>query len=146
MQAISTYVHRHLAFDYMSARSTMSALDAFRERRGVCCDYAHLGVAFCRAMNIPARYCMGNLAEIGIPPSPDPMDFSGWFEVYLSDGWYTVDPRNLNPRIGRVLIARGRDASDVAITTTFGPTTLTHFRVWTEEIVEAATTPGRARP
>lgn len=136
VQAISSYVHRHLVFDYNSARPTMSALDAFREQRGVCRDFAHLGVALCRAMNIPARYCTGYLGDIGVPPSPDPMDFSGWFEVYLSGGWYTVDPRNLHPRIGRVLIARGRDAADVAITTTFGPNKLTHFQVFAEEIPE----------
>jgi transglutaminase-like putative cysteine protease len=134
VQAISSYVHEHITFDYLSARPTMSALEAFDEGRGVCRDFAHLGVAFCRAMNIPARYCTGYLGDIGVPPSPDPMDFSGWFEVYLSDGWYTVDPRNLRPRIGRVLIARGRDAADVAITTTFGPNTLAQFEVWTDEI------------
>jgi transglutaminase-like putative cysteine protease len=134
VQAISTFVHQHLVFDYASARPTKTALEAFEEGRGVCRDFAHLGVAFCRAMNIPSRYCTGYLGDIAVPPSADPMDFSGWFEVYLSGGWHTVDPRNLVPRVGRVLIARGRDAADVAITTTFGPNILTHFRVWTDEL------------
>ena len=133
VQAINTFVHEHIEFDYESARPTKTALEALREGRGVCRDFAHLGVALCRAMNIPARYCTGYLGDIGVPISADPMDFSGWFEVYLSAGWHTVDPRNLVPRIGRVLIAQGRDAADVAITTTFGPNVLTHFKVWTDE-------------
>jgi transglutaminase-like putative cysteine protease len=136
VQAISEFVHHHLTFDYTSARPTKTALDAFEERRGVCRDFAHLGVALCRALNIPARYCTGYLGDIGVPPSADPMDFSGWFQVYLSQGWFTVDPRNLVPRIGRVLIAQGRDAADVAITTTFGPHVLTHFTVWTDELAD----------
>jgi transglutaminase-like putative cysteine protease len=136
VQAISEYVHQHIDFDYFAARPTKTALDAFHEGRGVCRDFAHLGVAFCRAMNLPARYCTGYLGDIGVPPSVDPMDFSGWFEVYLAGGWFTVDPRNLIPRIGRVLIARGRDAADVAITTSFGPNTLTRFEVWTDELPE----------
>jgi transglutaminase-like putative cysteine protease len=134
VQAISAYVHDHIAFDHQAARPTKTALEALHEGRGVCRDYAHLGVALCRAMNIPARYCTGYLGDIGVPLSADAMDFSGWFEVYLSEGWFTVDPRNLVPRIGRVLIAQGRDAADVAITTTFGPNVLSHFRVWTDEI------------
>jgi transglutaminase-like putative cysteine protease len=132
--AISEFVHRHIAFGYAWARPTKTALEAFQEGRGVCRDFAHLGVAFCRAMNIPARYCTGYLGDIGVPASADPMDFSGWFEVYLSDGWHIVDPRNLVPRVGRILIARGRDAADVAITTTFGPNELKHFVVRTDEL------------
>jgi transglutaminase-like putative cysteine protease len=135
VQAIREFVHQHIAFGYEWARPTKTALEAFQEGRGVCRDFAHLGTAFCRAMNIPARYCTGYLGDIGVPVSPDPMDFSGWFEVYLSDGWHTVDPRNLVPRIGRVLIGQGRDAADVAITTTFGPNELKHFRVWTDELL-----------
>jgi transglutaminase-like putative cysteine protease len=135
-QEISSFVHGHIAFDHTAARPTKTALEALNEKRGVCRDFAHLGIALCRAMNLPARYCTGYLADIGVPPSCDPMDFSGWFEVYLSGGWHVVDPRNLVPRIGRVLIARGRDAADVAITTTFGPNTLTDFRVWTDELVD----------
>jgi transglutaminase-like putative cysteine protease len=133
VQAICDYVHRHIAFGYQHARRTRSALEAFHERTGVCRDYAHLAVAFCRCMNIPARYCTGYLGDIGVPPN-GPMDFSAWFEAFLDGRWYTFDPRNNTPRIGRVLIARGRDASDVAITTTFGPNTLTSFRVWTDEV------------
>jgi transglutaminase-like putative cysteine protease len=134
VQAINAFVHDHLTFDYFSARPTKTAMDAFQEKRGVCRDFAHLGVALCRAMNIPARYCTGYLGDIGVPPAADPMDFSGWFQVYLSQGWFTVDPRNLVPRIGRVLIAQGRDAADVAITTTFGLHVLTRFTVWTDEL------------
>lgn len=134
VQAISSFVHQHITFDYFSARPSMTALDVFNDRRGVCRDFAHLGVALCRAMNIPARYCTGYLGDIGVPPAADPMDFSGWFEVYLQDGWFVVDPRNLIPRIGRILIARGRDAADVAITTSFGPNLLDHFTVWTDEL------------
>ncbi len=134
VQAISEWVHRHIAFGYQWARPGKTACDAFEEAQGVCRDFAHLGVALCRAMNIPARYCTGYLGDIGVPLSAEPMDFSGWFEVFLGRRWYTVDPRNLVPRIGRVLIARGRDAADVAITTTFGPNELKDFRVWTDEL------------
>ena len=134
VQAVNEWVHAHIAFGYQWARPTRTAAEALDEGRGVCRDYAHLGVAFCRALNIPARYCTGYLGDIGVPPSPEPMDFSGWFEVFLGGRWLTVDPRNLQPRIGRILIARGRDAADVAITTTFGPNQLTGFEVWTDEL------------
>lgn len=130
--AISHWVHEHVTFGYEWARPTKTAVEVLEERRGVCRDFAHLGVALCRAMNIPARYCTGYLADIDVPPSADPMDFSGWFEVFLGGRWRTVDPRNLTPRIGRVLIARGRDAADVAITTTFGPNVLRDFQVRAE--------------
>jgi transglutaminase-like putative cysteine protease len=132
VQAICDYVHGHIAFGYQHARPTKTAWEAFNERTGVCRDYAHLAITFCRAMNIPARYCTGYLGDIGIPVNPDPMDFAGWFEAYLGGRWYTFDPRNNVPRIGRVLIARGRDAADVPITHTFGPNTLASFRVWTD--------------
>jgi transglutaminase-like putative cysteine protease len=135
VQAICDFVHRHIAFGYEHARMTRSALEAYYDRTGVCRDYAHLAVAFCRCMNIPARYCTGYLGEIGMPPPYGPMDFAAWFEAFLDGHWYTFDARNNTPRIGRVLIARGRDASDVAIVTTFGPNTLTSFRVWTDEVV-----------
>ncbi|MFN0281237.1 MAG: transglutaminase-like domain-containing protein [Kineosporiaceae bacterium] len=135
---ISSFVHSHITFDYLAADPTKTAADVFEQRRGVCRDFAHLGVAFCRAMNIPARYCTGYLGDVGVARSADPMDFSGWFEVYMSGGWHTVDPRNHHPRIGRVLIAQGRDAADVAITTTFGPNTLTHFTVVTDRLDSAA--------
>jgi len=135
VQAICDFVHRHITFGYEHARMTRSALEAYYDRTGVCRDYAHLAVAFCRCMNIPARYCTGYLGEIGMPPPYGPMDFAAWFEAFLDGHWYTFDARNNTPRIGRVLIARGRDASDVAICTTFGPNTLASFRVWTDEVV-----------
>jgi len=138
VQAICDYVHRHIAFDYKHASSTRTAEQAFRERRGVCRDYAHLAVAFCRAMNIPARYCTGYLGDIGMPPPYAPMDFAAWFDAYLGGRWYSFDPRNNVPRIGRVLMARGRDASDVAISSTFGPNELVGFKVYTDEAVEPA--------
>jgi transglutaminase-like putative cysteine protease len=134
VQAICDYVHRHIEFGYEHARTTRTALEAFYDKTGVCRDYAHLAVAFCRCMNIPARYCTGYLGDIGIPPPYGPMDFAAWFEAFLDGRWYTFDPRNNTPRIGRVLIARGRDASDVAISSTFGPNTLRSFRVWTDEV------------
>jgi transglutaminase-like putative cysteine protease len=134
VQAISEYVHRHLCFGYEHARSTRTAVEAHRERLGVCRDFAHLAIAFCRCMNIPARYCTGYLGDIGVPPDPAPMDFSAWFEAYLGGAWHTFDARHNTPRIGRVLLARGRDASDVAISTTFGRNTLVGFSVMTEEV------------
>ena len=134
VQAICDFVNGHIAFGYEHARATMTAWDAFHEGRGVCRDYAHLAIAFCRAMNIPARYCTGYLGDIGMPPPYGTMDFAGWFEAYLGGHWHTFDARNNMPRIGRVLIARGRDAADVAITTTFGPNTLAKFTVWTDEV------------
>jgi transglutaminase-like putative cysteine protease len=134
VQAICDYVHHHIRFGYENARMTRSALEAFYEQTGVCRDYAHLAVAFCRCMNIPARYCTGYLGDIGVPAVPGPMDFAAWFEVYLGGEWYTFDARNNTRRIGRVLIARGRDASDVALTSTFGPNLLSSFQVWTDEV------------
>ena len=135
VQAICDFVHNHIQFNYADARPTRTAWEAFNERRGVCRDYAHLAVALCRCMNIPARYCTGYLGDIGMPPPYGPMDFAGWFEAYLGGAWHTFDPRNNVPRRGRVLMARGRDAVDVAITTTFGPNTLASFKVWTDEVV-----------
>lgn len=134
VQAICDYVHRHIVFGYENARMTRTALEAFNERVGVCRDYAHLAVAFCRCMNIPARYCTGYLGDIGTPPPHGTMDFAAWFEVFLEGSWHTFDARNNTPRIGRVLIARGRDAADVALNNTFGPNTLSSFRVWTDEV------------
>ncbi|MEP6702262.1 MAG: transglutaminase family protein, partial [Betaproteobacteria bacterium] len=124
VQAISNFVHHHIKFGYHHARPTKTAWEAYQEGTGVCRDFAHLGVTMCRAMNIPARYCTGYLPDIGVPLSPDPMDFAGWFEAFIDGRWYTVDPRNNVTRIGRILMARGRDAADVAITTTFGPNAL----------------------
>jgi transglutaminase-like putative cysteine protease len=134
IQAICDYVHRHIAFSYQDARSTRTAWEAFQEGKGVCRDYAHLAIAFCRCMNIPARYCTGYLGDIGMPPPYGPMDFAAWFEAYIGGRWHTFDARNNIPRIGRVLIARGRDATDVAISNTFGPNTLAKFTVWTDEV------------
>jgi transglutaminase-like putative cysteine protease len=137
VQAICDFVHKHIQFGYGLSSPTKTAFQAFQDGKGVCRDYAHLAVAFCRCMNIPARYCTGYLGDIGMPPPYGPMDFAAWFEAYLGDGWYTFDPRNNMPRIGRVLIARGRDAADVALTTSFGPSTLESFRVWTDEVTNA---------
>jgi transglutaminase-like putative cysteine protease len=140
VQAICDFVHQHIVFGYQYARPTKTAWEVFNEKAGVCRDFAHLAITFCRCMNIPARYCTGYLGDIGVPPNPSPMDFAGWFEAYLGGRWYVFDPRNYVPRIGRILIARGRDAADVAISTTFGPNTLKSFRVWTDEVIPA--TPG----
>lgn len=134
VQAICDFVHNHISFGYEHARATRTASEAFNERRGVCRDYAHLAVAFCRCMNIPARYCTGYLGDVGMPPPYAPGDFAAWFEVFLGGKWRTFDARNNTPRIGRVLIARGRDAADVPIATTFGPNTLAGFKVWTDEV------------
>jgi len=120
VQAICDYVHNHIVFGYEHARRTRTALEAYHDRTGVCRDYTHLAITFCRCMNIPARYCTGYLGDIGMPPPYGPMDFAAWFEVYLDGQWHTFDARNNIPRIGRVLIARGRDAADVAISSTFG--------------------------
>ena len=139
---ICDYVHRHITFSYQDARSTRTACDALQEGRGVCRDYAHLAIAFCRCLNIPARYCTGYLGDIGVPPPYGPMDFAAWFEAYVGGRWHTFDPRNNVPRIGRVLIARGRDAADVAISNTFGATTLTGFTVWTDQVEHAAGAAG----
>jgi len=136
VQAICDSVHNHITFDYQKARATRTAWEAYNERSGVCRDFAHLAIAFCRCMNIPARYCTGYLGDTGTLPPYGVPDFAAWMEVYLGGVWYIFDPRNNVPRIGRVLIARGRDAADVAIATTFGPNTLESFRIWTEEVEE----------
>lgn len=133
VQAICDFVHSHIRFDYMQARSTRTAFEAFHERVGVCRDYAHLAVALCRCLNIPARYVNGHLGDIGVPVE-DPMDFSAWMEVFLEGGWHSFDPRNNRPRIGRIVVARGRDAADVPLINSFGPHVLNNFRVWTYEV------------
>jgi transglutaminase-like putative cysteine protease len=129
VQAICDFVHNHITFGYQHARPTMTALQAYEQRVGVCRDFTHLGVAFCRAMNIPARYCTGYISDVGLPPPYATMDFAAWFEAYIGGDWQTFDPRNNAPRTGRVLMARGRDAADVAISNTFGRTTLVKFDV-----------------
>ena len=136
-QAIVDYVHNRIRFDYQLADSTRTAHDGFIQQVGVCRDFAHLAIAFCRCMNIPARYCTGYLGDIGVPAVPDPMDFSAWFEVYLGGRWYTFDARHNTPRIGRIVMARGRDATDCAISTSFGSARLVRFEVHTDEVTEA---------
>ena len=137
VQAICAFVHEHITFGYEHARPTKTAWEAFQERTGVCRDFTHLAVTLCRCMNIPARYCTGYVSDIGLPPPYATMDFAAWFEAYLDGGWYAFDPRNYTPRIGRILMARGRDAADVAISNSFGTTTLAHFKVITDEVVQA---------
>ncbi len=134
VQTICDYVHRHIRFGYEHARPSKTAYEAWHEGAGVCRDYAHLAITLCRCLNIPARYCTGYLGDIGVTPLPAPMDFAGWFEAFLGGQWYTFDARNNQPRVGRILIARGRDAADVAICTSFGPHTLSGFQVWTDEV------------
>ena len=134
VQAVCDFVHQRIKFDYTQARPTRTAWEAFNERVGVCRDYAHLAISLCRCLNIPARYCTGYLGDMGTPPPWAAGDFAAWFEVYLSGGWHIFDPRNNVPRMSRVLMARGRDAADVAIATTFGYNSLESFRVWTDEI------------
>ena len=136
VQAICDYVHERIAFGYQHARNDRTASEGHEERIGVCRDFAHLAVALCRCMNIPARYCTGYLGDIGVPRDPAPMDFSAWFEAYIGGRWYTFDARHNHPRIGRIVIARGRDAADVAISTTFGAAQLVRFKVITEEVAD----------
>jgi transglutaminase-like putative cysteine protease len=144
VQAICDFVNGHIQFGYQHARRTRTAWEAYNEGIGVCRDYAHLAIALCRCMNIPARYCTGYLGDYGTEPPYGPMDFAGWFEAFLGDRWYTFEARNNTPRIGRVLIARGRDACDVALSSTFGPNTLEGFKVWTDVVDESVT--GAAWP
>ncbi|HEY0329614.1 MAG TPA: transglutaminase family protein [Rhodopseudomonas sp.] len=134
VQAIVDYVHNRISFGYHHARSDRTASEGHAEQVGVCRDFAHLAVTLCRCMNIPARYCTGYLGDIGVPADPAPMDFSAWFEVYLDGSWYTFDARHNHPRIGRIVIARGRDAADVAISTSFGFADLVKFEVITHEV------------
>ncbi|TPK95476.1 MULTISPECIES: transglutaminase family protein [unclassified Mesorhizobium] len=136
VQAVCDFVHNHIVFDYGNARPTRTAAEAYREQSGVCRDFAHLAVAFCRALNIPTRYCTGYISDIGLPKPWASMDFAAWMEVYLGGRWHAFDPRNNAPRIGRILIASGRDAADVPLTHIFGPGTLADFKVWTDEAVE----------
>jgi transglutaminase-like putative cysteine protease len=135
--AITDFVHHHVTFGYQHAHHMKSAHDVYEQGAGVCRDFAHLALTFCRCMNIPARYCTGYMGDIGIPPDPAPMDFSGWFQVYLSGQWYTFDARHNHPRIGRILMGTGRDAADVALTTSFGRMDLVKFVVISDEAVPA---------
>jgi transglutaminase-like putative cysteine protease len=138
VQAICDWVQSKIKFGYNFARATKSALDAYTERLGVCRDFQHLAITFCRALNVPARYATGYLGDIGVPPAPYPMDFSAWFEVFLEGRWWAFDARHNKPRIGRILMATGRDAADVAITTSFGETRLAQFTVITDEVKDHA--------
>lgn len=133
VQAICDFVHRHVAFDDEHSRATRTAAETFAEGRGVCRDYAQLAIALCRCLNIPARYCTGYISDIGLPPPYAPVDFAAWMEVFLGGRWHVFDPRNNARRVGRILIARGRDAADVPLTHNFGPNTLAGFRVWVDE-------------
>lgn len=141
-QAITDFVHNHIVFDYQRADLLRTAHGGYVDKTGVCRDYAHLAITLCRCMNIPARYCTGYLGDIGVPRDPAPMDFSAWFEVYLSGRWHTLDARHNAPRIGRVLMATGRDATDVALTTSFGPNILRRFEVVTEEVPSTESMPA----
>ncbi len=134
VQAICDFVNGRIRFDYMQARATRTAAEAYAEQVGVCRDFAHLAIAFCRCMNIPARYCTGYVSDVGVPPPYGPMDFAAWMEVYLGGAWRTFDPRNNTPRMGRVLIATGRDAADVPLVHSFGPNVMTEFKVWTDPL------------
>jgi len=134
VQAISDWVHQEITFGYDRTSPLATAVDVFERRGGVCRDFAHLAVTFCRALNIPARYVFGYLPDIDVPPVPDPMDFCAWMEVYLDGRWWTFDPRNNQPRTGRVLIARGRDALDVAMISTYGGPELTAMTVWADKV------------
>jgi len=138
VRAVVDWVHTNITFGYEFARPTKSAADVYVERQGVCRDFQHLAITFLRALNIPARYTTGFLGDIGVPPSASAMDFSAWAEAYVDGAWYVIDARHNRPRIGRVVMARGRDAVDVALTTSFGATTLTQFTVWTDELAAAA--------
>ncbi len=138
VQSICDFVHQRIRFGYPHADATRTAADALAQGRGVCRDFAHLAIAFCRCMNIPARYVNGYLGDIGVPRDPAPMDFSAWFEAYLGGKWYTFDARHNTPRIGRIVVARGRDATDVPLINSFGAHTLQSFKVWTDEMPEDA--------
>ena len=142
VQAVCDFAHQHVEFGYHFARSTKTAWETYGERQGVCRDFAHLAITLLRCLNIPARYCTGYLGDIGVPVADTPMDFAGWLEAYVGGAWHTFDPRNNQRRIGRILIARGRDAADVAISTAFGPNSLQVFKVWTDEV--AITSPQPA--
>ncbi|PQV65534.1 Transglutaminase-like enzyme, putative cysteine protease [Abditibacterium utsteinense] len=138
VRAICDWVHQKVTFGYAYARPTKSAFDVYAERMGVCRDFSHTALTLCRCMNIPARYTTGYLGDIGVPQSASPMDFSGWFEVYLGGKWHTCDARHNKPRIGRIVMAYGRDATDVALTTSYGSAPLVGFKVVTEVVEEDA--------
>ena len=146
VQAICDWAHANIQYGYGNSISTTSGYDAYQQSCGVCRDFAHIGVMFCRAMNIPARYVCGYLPDIGIPYDPNPMDFHAWFEAYVGGAWRTFDARHNKPRIGRVLIARGRDAVDTALLTSYGSSALTGFRVWAAQVDESTTLDDPIQP
>ncbi|UXU76237.1 MULTISPECIES: transglutaminase-like domain-containing protein [unclassified Paracoccus (in: a-proteobacteria)] len=141
VQAICDFVHQRLVFSYGDADVFRTAHSSYAEQKGVCRDYAHLAIALCRALNIPARYAFGYLGDIGVPPSPDPMDFAAWMHVWLSGRWWAFDPRNNSPRIGRITIGHGRDAADVPMIASFGTHRLVDFKVWTDQVKDDPTDP-----
>jgi transglutaminase-like putative cysteine protease len=145
VQAICDWVHENIRFQYGSSTPLTTAADVYEQRAGVCRDFAHLAVTFCRAMNIPARYVFGYLPDIGVPPPEFPMDFCAWFEAYLGGRWRTFDPRNNERRVGRVVIGRGRDALDVAMVTTYGSHTLRSMLVRADEVQPVAASRGGGR-
>ena len=136
VQYICNFVNNHVVFGYEHSDPAQTAFETFRRQRGVCRDFAHLAIAFCRCLNIPARYCTGYVSDVGQTPPFPPMDFAAWMEVYLGNAWWVFDPRNNSPRIGRILIARGRDAVDVPLTHSFGEAELSSFRVWIDPMSE----------
>jgi len=142
VQAVCDWVHDNVHFDYGASRPDTTSVDVFEARVGVCRDFAHLAISFCRALNIPARYVFGYLPDIEVIPAPEPMDFCAWMEVYLGGRWWTFDPRNNARRVGRVVIARGRDAMDVAMVTSYGKLPLEQMTVWADEIIPAGATGG----
>ncbi|MBV9258740.1 MAG: transglutaminase family protein [Ktedonobacteraceae bacterium] len=143
VQAVCDWVHNNIRFQYGTSTPLTTAVDIYEQRVGVCRDFTHLAVTFCRALNIPTRYVFGYLPDIGVPPPDDPMDFCAWMEVYLSGRWWTFDPRNNVPRTGRVLIGRGRDALDVAMVTTYGGPRLQQMIVWADEVVPPESIPAQ---
>jgi transglutaminase-like putative cysteine protease len=138
IQAICDFVHEHISFDFQRARPSKTAWEVYNEPRGICRDYTHLAIALCRALNIPARYCSGYLGDVGVTTMPFPTEFASWMEVYLAGSWHIFDPCNNQRRVGRVLIARGQDAADVAASMSFGPNLLKSLKVWTHEVQQAA--------
>jgi transglutaminase-like putative cysteine protease len=141
VQAVCNWVHDNVRFDYAASNPDATSVDVFEARVGVCRDFAHLAISFCRALNIPARYVFGYLPDIDVPVPPDPMDFCAWMEIYLGGRWWTFDPRNNASRVGRIVIARGRDAMDVAMVTSYGKLLLEQMTVWADEIIPATATP-----
>ncbi len=142
VQAVCDWIKTHIQFGYAHARKTRTAVETYREKVGVCRDLNHLAITFCRSLNIPARYATGYLGDIGVPPNPAPMDFSACFEVYLGGRWHLWDARHNEPRIGWILLGRGRDAADCAMTTSYGVANLQKFQVWTDEVTSAAILSG----